>query len=103
MPTYVYECTKCGHRFEVLQSITDPPRRRCPRCRRAVKRLLMPGGGFIFKGSGFYITDYRKKEAQAAAETGEGSAGEKPADTRPDAGAPDKKGKKEDAGGASGS
>jgi putative FmdB family regulatory protein len=64
MPTYVYECKKCGHRFEVLQSITDPPRRRCPRCRGAVKRVLMPGGGLIFKGSGFYITDYRKKETK---------------------------------------
>jgi putative FmdB family regulatory protein len=65
MPTYVYECGKCGHRFEILQSITDPPRRRCPKCRGAVKRVLMPGGGLIFKGSGFYITDYRNKENKA--------------------------------------
>jgi putative FmdB family regulatory protein len=67
MPTYVYECQKCGHQFEELQGINDPPRRRCPECRGAVKRLLMPGGGLIFKGSGFYITDYKKKEDRARA------------------------------------
>lgn len=61
MPTYVYECQRCGHRFEIMQSITDPPRQRCPECRGKVKRILMPGGGLIFKGSGFYITDYKRK------------------------------------------
>jgi putative FmdB family regulatory protein len=65
MPTYVYECRKCGHRFEILQSITDPPRKRCPECRGAVRRVLMPGGGLIFHGSGFYITDYKQKEVAA--------------------------------------
>ena len=62
MPTYVYECRRCGHRFELMQSIVDPPRQRCPECRGKVKRVLMPGGGLIFKGSGFYITDYKRKE-----------------------------------------
>ncbi len=67
MPTYVYECQRCGARFELLQGINDPPRQRCPECRGKVKRLLMPGGGFIFKGSGFYITDYKHKEDKSRA------------------------------------
>jgi len=62
MPTYVYECERCGHRFEVLQGISDPPKRRCPKCRGKVKRVITSGGGLIFKGSGFYITDYKRKE-----------------------------------------
>ena len=61
MPTYEYECLKCGHRFELFQSIKDPPRKRCPKCRGKVRRLVGTGAGMIFKGSGFYITDYRSK------------------------------------------
>jgi putative FmdB family regulatory protein len=60
MPTYEYECQKCHHRFELFQSIKDRPVRTCPKCRGRVKRLLGTGAGLIFKGSGFYITDYRK-------------------------------------------
>ena len=63
MPTYVYECERCGHRFEVLQQITDPPRSRCPECRGKVRKVITSGGGLIFKGSGFYITDYKRKES----------------------------------------
>jgi putative FmdB family regulatory protein len=59
MPTYEYECLKCGHRFELFQSITEEPRKRCPVCRGKVRRLLGAGAGMIFKGSGFYSTDYR--------------------------------------------
>ena len=59
MPTYEYECEKCEHRFEVFQSMKEPPRRRCPKCRGKVRRLLSGGAGMIFKGSGFYATDYR--------------------------------------------
>ncbi len=77
MPTYVYECRKCGHQFEVLQSITDPPRRRCPECRGAVRRVLMPGGGLIFKGSGFYITDYKKKEQKPSGSESDSSSDNK--------------------------
>lgn len=65
MPTYVYECERCCHRFEVLQGITEPPRQRCPKCRGKVRRLLTPGGGLIFRGSGFYVTDYKHKEDPA--------------------------------------
>lgn len=59
MPTYEYECTNCGHTFERFQSITDEPLKRCPKCRRKIRRLLGTGAGVIFKGSGFYATDYR--------------------------------------------
>jgi putative FmdB family regulatory protein len=62
MPTYDYACPKCGHQFEHFQSMKDEPLKTCPKCRKAgVKRLLGGGAGLIFKGSGFYITDYRKK------------------------------------------
>jgi putative FmdB family regulatory protein len=59
MPTYEYECQKCGHHYELYQSIKDGPKRTCPKCRGRVKRLLGTGAGLIFKGSGFYSTDYR--------------------------------------------
>jgi putative FmdB family regulatory protein len=60
MPTYEYECQKCGHHYELYQSIKDGPKRTCPKCHGRVKRLLGIGAGLLFKGSGFYITDYRK-------------------------------------------
>lgn len=62
MPTYEYECTKCGYRFERFQSITEEPVKRCPKCRCKVRRLLSGGAGILFKGSGFYETDYRSPE-----------------------------------------
>jgi putative FmdB family regulatory protein len=62
MPTYDYECLKCGKRFEVFQKMTDEPKKRCPTCRGKVRRLIGAGAGMIFKGSGFYITDYRSKD-----------------------------------------
>ena len=67
MPTYEYECRKCQHHFELFQSIKDPPRKTCPKCKGPVKRLLGTGAGIIFKGSGFYVTDYRKPGYQEAA------------------------------------
>ena len=60
MPTYEYKCTKCDHRFEMLQTMNEPPRKRCPECGCKVERLIGAGAGLIFKGSGFYITDYVK-------------------------------------------
>lgn len=59
MPTYEYECQKCGHRFEEFQSMKDAPLARCPKCKGKLKRLIGAGAGLLFKGSGFYITDYR--------------------------------------------
>jgi putative FmdB family regulatory protein len=69
MPTYEYECEKCKHRFEVFQSITASPLKGCPKCSGNVRRLIGTGSTIIFKGSGFYKTDYRsesyKKKAEA--------------------------------------
>lgn len=85
MPTYEYECDKCGEVFELFQPITEPPRRRLrktdPRpcnCNAPVTRRIGIGAGIIFKGSGFYQTDYRsesyKKAAKAEEEAGNGKA-----------------------------
>lgn len=76
MPTYEYECSKCGHEFELFQSITAPHRKRCPECRGAVKRLLGTGSGIIFKGSGFYQTDYRSDSYKKGAKAESGKASE---------------------------
>jgi putative FmdB family regulatory protein len=63
MPTYEYECTKCGHTFEAFQSMTDKPLSRCPVCKSAIRRVINGGLGVIFKGSGFYSTDNKKGSA----------------------------------------
>lgn len=68
MPTYDYECTKCKYRFELFQSMKDEPRKRCPKCRGKVQRLIGTGAGLIFKGSGFYQTDYRSESYKKGAE-----------------------------------
>lgn len=60
MPTYEYECKACGHRFEKFQQMSDKPLEKCPKCKKKVRRLIGHGAGIIFKGSGFYATDYRK-------------------------------------------
>lgn len=72
MPTYEYECAACRHRFEALQSITARPLRKCPACGKTrAHRLISAGAGLIFKGSGFYCTDYRtSSEKKARAEQG---------------------------------
>jgi putative FmdB family regulatory protein len=59
MPTYEYECRRCGHTFERFQAMTDAPVRKCPECGGRVRRLIGAGAGIIFKGSGFHATDYR--------------------------------------------
>ena len=61
MPTYEYECSKCEKNFEAFQNINDAPLKKCPQCDGKVKRLISSGSGLIFKGSGFYITDYKRK------------------------------------------
>jgi putative FmdB family regulatory protein len=76
MPTYDYLCDACKHRFELYQSITDKAKRKCPVCgRRRLRRLIGPGAAIVFKGSGFYKTDYRSESYKkaAAAERGAGS------------------------------
>lgn len=66
MPTYEYQCRKCKRRHEASQSITAKPLTTCPHCGGKLKRLISSGSGFLFKGSGFYITDYRSKGYQDA-------------------------------------
>lgn len=74
MPTYEYKCAACDHAFEKFQSMSAAPVRKCPVCGKSkVKRLLGTGAGLIFKGSGFYITDYRSESYKS------GEKGEKPA------------------------
>lgn len=69
MPTYDYVCGHCDHRWELFQSIKANPVRKCPECgRQKAKRVIGPGAGIIFKGSGFYQTDYRSKDYKKAAD-----------------------------------
>lgn len=86
MPTYEYVCRKCEHRFERFQSITAKPIRKCPNCgKTGVQRLVGAGAGIIFKGSGFYETDYRsdsyKKGSESETKT-TGSTAEKKTETK---------------------
>ena len=72
MPTYEYACQKCGHEFEQFQSMRDEPLKKCPKCRKpSLKRLVGGGAGLIFKGSGFYITDYKNKGMAPKESSGE--------------------------------
>jgi putative FmdB family regulatory protein len=81
MPTYQYQCTRCGHEFEKVQAISDKPLTVCPRelCgmkkwgKGRLKRLISAGGGLIFKGSGFHITDYRSEKYKEAAKKDAGA------------------------------
>ncbi|MFH1504714.1 MAG: FmdB family zinc ribbon protein [Candidatus Omnitrophota bacterium] len=63
MPTYDYECLSCGDDFEAFQKMSDAPLEKCPKCKGQVKRLIGCGTGLIFKGSGFYSTDYKKSNS----------------------------------------
>ena len=83
MPTYAYACEHCDHKFEAFQSITAKPMRKCPACGHAsLKRLIGTGAGIIFKGSGFYCTDYRSDSYQTAAKKETGVATAKAADKK---------------------
>jgi len=62
MPTYDYECEKCGNKFEKFQQMKDDLIKTCPKCGGKVARLIGGGGGILFKGSGFYATDYKNKK-----------------------------------------
>ena len=75
MPTYDYRCNDCGHEFEIFQNMTDDLLKDCPVCKGRVERLIGAGAGFIFKGSGFYITDNRSDSYRKAAKA------DKPSDT----------------------
>lgn len=86
MPTYEYQCEKCNLQFEEYQSIKAEPLKKCKneQCDGTVKRLFSAGAGFLFKGSGFYITDYRSDSYKKAA-TSEGTSGASPSTTAPSA------------------
>lgn len=79
MPTYDYQCPDCGHKFEEFQSINAKPIKVCPECgKRKVKRLIGTGGGLIFKGSGFYLTDYARKGGESKPESKPAESTSKP-------------------------
>ena len=76
MPTYEYQCDACGHRFEKFQSITAAAIKKCPECGKSkVRRLIGTGAGLLFKGSGFYITDYRPDSYNQAAKADNSGGG----------------------------
>lgn len=89
MPTYEYRCPECGNEFETFQRMSDEPVAACPACGAAAERRLSAGAGLLFKGSGFYITDYRSDSYKKAAESdkGAGAASNSGAkgDAKPDA------------------
>ena len=74
MPTYDYVCDDCGYNFEEFQSITANPLTQCPKCHGHVRRLIGAGNGFLFKGNGFYTTDYRSETYKKDKQKEEGSA-----------------------------
>lgn len=82
MPTYDYACDECGYHFEEFQSITAAPLTKCPKCSGRIRRLIGAGNGFLFKGNGFYVTDYRsdsyknaqKREQDSATRTNDSPA-----------------------------
>jgi len=75
MPTYDYECDACGHAFEEFQSMKAKPLKVCPACKKArLRRLIGTGAGLLFKGSGFYTTDYRSSDYKAKAKAEKSSA-----------------------------
>ena len=88
MPTYGYECDACGHTFDEFQSMSEPALTKCPECgKKKLRRLFGTGAAVIFKGSGFYETDYRSESYKSAAKAD--SDASKPADTTAKSGASD--------------
>lgn len=98
MPTYAYECAACGHHFEEFQSMTAAPLRKCPECSKAkLRRLIGAGSGVIFKGSGFYQTDYKKTSGGEGKSDGESKKGEGKTESKASEGTKDSGGKPADA------
>lgn len=77
MPTYEYECSACGHELETFQSMKDAPLRKCPKCKKLkLSRKIGLGAGLIFKGSGFYETDYKAKKGVKEGDSAQASGGD---------------------------
>src|SRR6478752_1974548 len=83
MPTYDYECSACGHAFDELQSFSEPPLTKCPKCKKnKLERLFGGGGAISFKGSGFYETDYRRAGANGGDKNGKADGEAATAETK---------------------
>lgn len=84
MPTYTYRCTKCGEEYEAFQSMSDPPLKRCKKCRGALRRTFHPVG-IVLKGSGFHKTDYRSKASSSERKKKDSEGSPKSESTKKDA------------------
>jgi putative FmdB family regulatory protein len=82
VPLYEYECRKCGHRFETIQTFSDKPIRKCPKCRTGTVKKLISSPAVHFKGSGWYVTDYARKGSAPAGSGGEDSGGKDGKDSK---------------------
>ncbi|MEQ9364102.1 MAG: zinc ribbon domain-containing protein [Leptospirales bacterium] len=78
MPTYTYECKDCGNRYDAFQSMSAAADTECPQCKGRVERVIGGGSGIVFKGSGFYVTDYKKDSGSGAATKSAGTGAESP-------------------------
>ncbi|MBC8353949.1 MAG: zinc ribbon domain-containing protein [Planctomycetes bacterium] len=100
MPTYDYECDACGHAFELFQTISAPVKRKCPECKKQkLRRLFGTGAAVMFKGSGFYTTDYRSdsyKKAAAADKKSSSESSSKPDSKKSDSSSKSDSGSKSD-------
>jgi putative FmdB family regulatory protein len=86
MPTYAYACPKCGHEYDKLQKFSDETRAKCPECGTRGERLITGGTGFVFKGSGFYETDYKRAGERKGEADGDGASKDKDKDKSKDKG-----------------
>ncbi|MEC7696918.1 MAG: FmdB family zinc ribbon protein [Planctomycetota bacterium] len=83
MPTYDYECEACGYKFELFQSITEGVKKKCPKCKKLkLRRLFGTGAAIVFKGSGFYETDYRSESYKKGAAEAKKNTEKKSADDK---------------------
>jgi len=92
MPTYDYECDACGHKFELFQQISEAQKKKCPECKKnKLRRLFGTGAAIMFKGSGFYQTDYRSDSYKKAAEKDNKASSESTSDAKPESKSSDSK------------